>query len=968
MLPPRARRLALLLALVAFSACECDEGGFQQLVPLLSPDAARVTLPGVYVGATKAATMRYHSTGTGDVVITDVSLEDASAEGFRIEDAGATHLVPGAALEVLVSFTPSAEGPASVVVVVESNADNAPTRMELDTSGLAPLDCGASTTCERRTFDPDTGACVIEDLPGPCDDDNACTEDDVCFEGVCVGSALICPSPHDCTQGLCDASAGCVLLTHDERCEDDGNPCTAERCDAVDGCVREELPDGTLCGDVTMCASAALCYQGTCTVFDVPDGTPCSDGDFCTVADECHGGECNGTRVERPSEIAGELRLFGSENGKAVLLAGGRVLFLDPHTTLAVNGFVDAESPYSGVVATVVEVGESGLVVLAQTDLPAEPMPAAAVEASPGVVLSVVRVFDSELEAFPWSPRRLEVGVDGSVTVAAVGEPTNELGGVMAAMPDGRVVVRGAENVLTLLNPSDFTRERLGALPTEVEGAAVSVVGLEAFAGGVAVTDERGLHFVSAGGAVQAIGEDLGDTLGDGLDSDGGVLAALWRDDAPSPPIVQAVLYDAALEELARVTLDADAKRIALDDGILVVGRAGPAVAYDVSIPDDPVLLSGSLPWSTTSVDRLDARDGLALFAGDAASFGHGAGSIVASLDDSGLYFLPHPRLGSPGALVSLGDEVLAAAKTSFHRLDVSAGGAPIVLQGSVLARPFEAEFTSSRPLVRKGTSAVLPHGGATVRLDSQLWIYDLTLPIVPPFPQRTLTWQVSGFVATSSRLLVALLAQSLRIFDALAQPAATQATFPPLSETQLLWSLEDTGDGSPALAVDEAGHIIVVSAPTVASPQRVELLFFDATTPTAPFLSGRAILQLPDAVSELRRVRVAISGDAVVLTERDTKAVIVLRHLPDGSEIETMRFFTSEAFEPLAFDGRTLVLARRGSTDLAFWDVSGAAPIDLGVVELPDEPVSAVSHADTLLVSGQSSVVTLDPPCPPLP
>src|SRR5690606_27812431 len=151
-------------------------------------------------------------------------------------------------------------------------------------------------------------------------------------EGACVGAALTCPSPHECTQGLCDASEGCVLLAHDDRCEDDGNPCTAERCDLDGGCVSEEQPDGTPCGTVTMCASAALCYQGECTVFDVPDSTPYSDGDFCTVDDNCYGGKYAGTHVKQPPAVAGEVRVFGTTSGRAVLLASGRVLFLDPHT------------------------------------------------------------------------------------------------------------------------------------------------------------------------------------------------------------------------------------------------------------------------------------------------------------------------------------------------------------------------------------------------------------------------------------------------------------------------------------------------------------------------------------------------------------------------------------------------------------------------------------------------------------
>jgi hypothetical protein len=76
-----------------------------------------------------------------------------------------------------------------------------------------------------------------------CDDSNACTFDDRCRAGVCIGRALGCDSP----PGACFASSG-------------------------------------------------RCVEGEC-VYDFDDGSSCDDGDACTADDRCEGGWCAGTLV-----------------------------------------------------------------------------------------------------------------------------------------------------------------------------------------------------------------------------------------------------------------------------------------------------------------------------------------------------------------------------------------------------------------------------------------------------------------------------------------------------------------------------------------------------------------------------------------------------------------------------------------------------------------------------------------------
>ena len=44
--------------------------------------------------------------------------------------------------------------------------------------------------------DQDTATCLADT---DCDDGNACTSDDVCTDGVCVGEAMDCEDDNECT-------------------------------------------------------------------------------------------------------------------------------------------------------------------------------------------------------------------------------------------------------------------------------------------------------------------------------------------------------------------------------------------------------------------------------------------------------------------------------------------------------------------------------------------------------------------------------------------------------------------------------------------------------------------------------------------------------------------------------------------------------------------------------------------------
>ena len=123
--------------------------------------------------------------------------------------------------------------------------------------GGPPLDCDDENVCTDDSCDPGSG-CQHTDNTAPCDDGDPCTEDDVCSEGACAGAAV------DCDDGLyCTGPDWCDPATGD--CVSDGNPCSADTwCDDVnDTCVPhgdgDFEPDGDV--DLTDFAAFQICFE-----------------------------------------------------------------------------------------------------------------------------------------------------------------------------------------------------------------------------------------------------------------------------------------------------------------------------------------------------------------------------------------------------------------------------------------------------------------------------------------------------------------------------------------------------------------------------------------------------------------------------------------------------------------------------------------------------------------------------------
>jgi len=110
--------------------------------------------------------------------------------------------------------------------------------------------CDDSNPCTEDSYDPQTG-CVHENNRAPCNDSDACTTNDACSGGSCVGG----PARH------CN----------------DSNVCTTDSCAPQIGCVHEN------------------------------NTAPCNDSDACTTADACNRGTCVGGPLLNLAGVAGSL-------------------------------------------------------------------------------------------------------------------------------------------------------------------------------------------------------------------------------------------------------------------------------------------------------------------------------------------------------------------------------------------------------------------------------------------------------------------------------------------------------------------------------------------------------------------------------------------------------------------------------------------------------------------------------------
>jgi len=165
-------------------------------------------------------------------------------------------------------------------------------------------DCSSAVVspCHVEACDASDGTCseVPDEAGTACDDAEACTDNDQCQGGNCIGTAI----------------SGCLVCTIDDDC-DDGNPCTTGTCGADGLCAIENVTVDTAC-DTDLCQVGqvcdgdgacgpgtpltcnpptedclqAVCVAGVCTTEPAPAATECDDGLPCTTGGCDAGGSC----------------------------------------------------------------------------------------------------------------------------------------------------------------------------------------------------------------------------------------------------------------------------------------------------------------------------------------------------------------------------------------------------------------------------------------------------------------------------------------------------------------------------------------------------------------------------------------------------------------------------------------------------------------------------------------------------
>ena len=154
------------------------------------------------------------------------------------------------------------------------------------------VDCDDQNVCTDDSCDPKSG-CVNGNNTASCDDGDVCTEGDACADAKCAGGkAKVCDDGNACTKDSCDKDKGCVTANDDAGACDDSDPCTDK-----DACKDGACQAGSqkACDDKDPC-TVDLCDSktGKCASEKAKDGGSCDDTNPCTDSDACAAGLCAG--------------------------------------------------------------------------------------------------------------------------------------------------------------------------------------------------------------------------------------------------------------------------------------------------------------------------------------------------------------------------------------------------------------------------------------------------------------------------------------------------------------------------------------------------------------------------------------------------------------------------------------------------------------------------------------------------
>ena len=279
-------RIALVSLLVTAGAgCELQDGNTTTFdADVRVP--ARIAFPATFVDLLATTTLDLVNDGTADAAVEVVVVTPP----FFLREPLRTVQVPALGEVTLqLAVRPAAVG--QLDGTLELLVDGEPFSVSLSVDGIARTLCDDFNPCTDDRFDSELFACVSTPREGSCDDQSACTLNDVCLSGRCVGDPIACDDDVACTFDTCVPAVGCVFTPENSRC-DDGDPCRDDVCDATLGCLSETSDDFTPCGLAVECGSAQVCRDGACIALAIPDGAPCGGLGFCPSAGTCAGGAC----------------------------------------------------------------------------------------------------------------------------------------------------------------------------------------------------------------------------------------------------------------------------------------------------------------------------------------------------------------------------------------------------------------------------------------------------------------------------------------------------------------------------------------------------------------------------------------------------------------------------------------------------------------------------------------------------
>ena len=155
--------------------------------------------------------------------------------------------------------------------------------------------------CFVGVCNEESGACEVQAAEDgtSCDDGNWCTINDVCAGGVCVGTTRDCLDEDGCTKDVCDENLGRCTHVVQPKPGAEGPPSTCSNGldDDCDGLVDEHDPNCFVCtidsdcNDNNQC-TIDECVDSKCRNTPVEEFTPCPDDSFCNGEEVCYGGVC----------------------------------------------------------------------------------------------------------------------------------------------------------------------------------------------------------------------------------------------------------------------------------------------------------------------------------------------------------------------------------------------------------------------------------------------------------------------------------------------------------------------------------------------------------------------------------------------------------------------------------------------------------------------------------------------------